>query len=226
MPRAIILAIAQLRDPSILKVLGKSLAVTFAVFALTGAAIWFALSALTARFVPTGSGWEWLLTVALTVVLGWVLWRIVAIAVLQFFADEVVEAVERKYYPGAHAVARKLSFGQELKIGLRGARRSLLLNLAALPLALALVFTGIGSPLVFWAVNAMLLGRELTELVWLRHAPDPEAAPPLGQAEQLALGGICAALFLVPFVNFLAPVLGAAIATHRVHRRSEPAHAI
>jgi hypothetical protein len=225
-PRAIFLAFAQLRDPSILKVLGKSLALTLAVFAALGAAIWFALSALIDRFVPAGSGWEWLLTVALTIALGWVLWRIVAIAVLQFFSDEVVEAVERRYYPSALAGARKLSLREELRVGWRGARRSLLLNLAALPLALALVFTGIGSPLVFWGVNAVLLGRELTELVWLRHAHAAGAGPPLGQTEQIALGGLCAALFLVPFVNFLAPVLGAAIATHRVNRRLERTHAI
>jgi uncharacterized protein involved in cysteine biosynthesis len=215
-----------LRDPSILKVLGKSLALTLAVFVSLGAAIWFVLSALVDRFVPAGSGWEWLLTVALTVALGWVLWRIVAIAVLQFFSDEVVEAVERRYYPSALASARKLSLREELRVGWRGAKRSLLLNLAALPLALALVFTGIGSPLVFWGVNALLLGRELTELVWLRHVHSEGAAPPLGQTQQIALGAVCAALFLVPFLNLLAPVLGAAIATHQVHRRLEPADAI
>jgi CysZ protein len=226
MLRALALSLAQLRDPGILKVLGKSLAVTIAVFAVLGIAIWFALAAVVERFVPAGSGWEWLLTIALTVALGWVLWRIVAIAVLQFFADEVVEAVERRYYPGALAGARKLTLREELRVGLRGARRSLLLNLAALPLALALVFTGIGSPLVFWGVNAMLLGRELTELVWLRHAPTADAPPPLSQTEQMALGGISAALFLVPFVNFLAPVLAAAIATHQVNRRLEPVDAI
>jgi CysZ protein len=225
MPRAIALALAQLRDPSILKILAKSFALTLAVFIAIGVALWFVLSALIARFVPSGSGWEWLLTVALTIALGWVLWRVIAIAVIQFFADEVVEAVERRYYPAARASARKLSFREELRVGLRGARRSLLLNLAALPLALALVVTGVGSPLVFWAVNAVLLGRELTELVWLRHAPAADAPPPLGQTEQIALGAVCAGLFLVPFVNLLAPVLGAAIATHRVHRRWEPVDA-
>lgn len=205
----------------ILRVLAKSLALTAAVFVVIGFALWFGLSALVSRFVPAGSGWEWLLTVALMIALAWVLWRVVAIAVLQFFADEVVEAVERRHYPAALATARKLTFREELRVGLRGARRALLLNLAALPLALALIFTGIGSPLVFWAVNAALLGRELTELAWLRHAHSPDSALPLGQGEQLALGGIAAVLFMVPVVNLLAPVLGAAIATHRVHSRRE-----
>jgi len=221
------MALAQLRDPAILRVLAKSLVLTLAIFAAVGVALWFALSALLHRYLPAaGSGWDWLLTVGLTIALGWVLWRIIAIAVIQFFADEVVEAVERKYYPAALATARKLPFREELRVGLRGVKRSLLLNLAALPLALALIVTGVGSPLVFWAVNAVLLGRELTELVWLRHAHGTANALPLGRADQIALGGVCAALFLVPFANLLAPVLGAAIATHRVHRRLEPAHAI
>ncbi len=231
MPRALVpalmLAVGQLREPAILRVLAKSLLITLAVFAALGLALWFALGALLQRFMPSaGSGWEWLLTAALTVALGWVLWRVIAVAVIQFFADEVVEAVERKYYPAARARARKLSFREELAVGLRGAKRALLLNLAAMPVALALIVTGIGSPLVFWAVNAVLLGRELTELVWLRHAAGPGDPPPLSRAEQIALGGVCAALFLVPFVNLLAPVLGAATATHRIHRRRELAHAV
>lgn len=225
MLRAIALALVQLRDPMILRVLAKSLAVTLAVFAVLGVALWFGSTALIARFAPAGSGWEWLVAVALMVALGWVLWRVVAVAVLQFFADEVVEAVERRYYPAALATARKLPMREELRVGLRGARRALLLNLAALPLALALIVTGIGSPLVFWAVNAVLLGRELTELVWLRHAHAPDAQLPLGQGEQLVLGGVSAALFMVPLVNLIAPVLAAAIATHQVHRRREHIHA-
>jgi CysZ protein len=230
MPRALVpaltLALRQLREPAILRVLAKSLVVTLAVFAALGVALWFALSALLDRFMPAaGNGWEWLLTFALTVALGWVLWRVIAIAVIQFFADEVVEAVERKYYPAAMARARKLSFREELALGLRGARRALLLNLAALPVALALMVTGVGAPVVFWAVNAVLLGRELTELVWARHAAGRDDAPPLTRTEQFALGGVCSALFLVPFVNLLAPVLGAATATHRIHRGRELAHA-
>ena len=35
----------------------------------------------------------------------------------------------------------------------------------------------------------------------------------------LALGGVVAALLMVPFANFLAPVLGAAAAAHLVHRK-------
>jgi uncharacterized protein involved in cysteine biosynthesis len=80
-----------------------------------------------------------------------------------------------------------------------------------------LLFTGIGPALVFWAVNAWLLGRELTEMVWLRHRPSPAARAPVGRMTRFLLGGAIAALLAVPFANLLAPVLGAAAATHLVH---------
>ena len=73
--------------------------------------------------------------------------------------------------------------------------------------------------MVFWAVNAWLLGRELVDMVWLRHRPAPGAPAPVGKAERFLLGGAIAALFMVPFANLLAPVLGAAAATHLVHGR-------
>lgn len=225
--RALSLALGQLGDPQILRVLAKTVAITLGVFLLLGVVLYFALSALLAWWAPHDvQGWSWLLAVILWIALAWLLWRVVAVAVLQFHADEVVEAVERKHYPAALASARKLSFREEMTVGLRGAKRAVLINLAAMPVALLLLFTGVGTPLVFWAVNAVLLGRELTELVWLRHRHSPDAPPPLSQAEQLALGGLFAALFLVPFVNLLAPVLGAATATHRIHRRAELARAI
>ena len=79
--------------------------------------------------------------------------------------------------------------------------------------------TGVGPALVFWLVNSVLLGRELIELVWLRHAPAPRAPLPVGGLERAVLGGAITALLAVPFVNLLAPVLGAAAAAHLVHRK-------
>lgn len=225
MLRALFLALGQLGDPAILRVLGKTVAITLGVFLLLGVALNVGLSALLGLVAPDDVQTGWLLAIILSIALTWLLWRVIAVAVLQFHADEVVEAVERRHYPAALATARKLGFREELAVGLRGAKRAALINLAAVPVALALLFTGVGTPLVFWAVNAVLLGRELTELVWLRHAAGPDDPPPLGRTEQIALGGVCSAMFMVPFVNLLAPLLGAAMATHRIHGHRELAHA-
>ena len=140
-------------------------------------------------------------------------------AVLQFFADEIVAAVEAKHYPDAASTAKGLPLAQEVGHSLRGVGRALLFNALALPLAIALFFTAIGPAIVFLTVNAVLLGRELTDMAWLRHCEGIVEGNPVSKFERLALGGAIAGLMAVPFVNLLAPVIGAAAGTHLTQRR-------
>jgi CysZ protein len=225
MLRAFSLALGQLTDPRVLGVLLKSLLVTLALFAVLGTAGWYALDALLDSYAPLRD-YSDLVALLIVLIAGWLLWRILALLVLQFFADEVVHAVEARYYPQAAASARKLGFQEELANGLRGAGRALLFNLLALPVALVLLVTGVGAALVFGLVNAVLIGRELQDMVWLRHRHDPAADAPLRKWDRLALGGAVTALLAVPFVNLLAPLLGAAAATHLIHRKDLAAHAV
>ena len=134
---------------------------------------------------------------------------------------EVVDAVEARHYPAAAAKARKLGWHEELGNGLKGAARALLVNLIALPFALVLLVTGVGAPLLFLAVNAVLLGRELQDMVWLRHRPAPTSPAPLSRIERWSLGGVCAVLLTLPGINLLAPFLGAAAAAHFIHRKDQ-----
>ncbi len=207
-------AIGQLGDPAILRVLAKSIAITLAIFVALGVALGFALEGLVGRYGIEGGGWVGALAAIVTTALAfWFLFRVVAIAVLQFFADEVVVAVEARHYPDLASRARKLPFRRDLANSLRGAGRALGYNLLALPIAAVLIFTAIGPALVFLAVNAVLLGRELTDMALLRH----EGSLPAGavtRRERWALGAVVAAMMLLPFVNFLAPVIGAAAGTH------------
>ena len=224
MPRAMLsaftLAVRQLGDPAVLRVLAKILVLTLLIVAMLGTGLWWlAERGLAWAGLEQGRG---LIALLGALIAGWLLWRIVALAVLQFFADEVVEAVEARHYPQALRSARKLAWREELTVGLRGAVRALGWNLAALPVALVLVVTGVGPPLVFFLVNAVLLGRELQDMVWLRHRHDSQAPAPLSGTSRAALGGVVAGLMAVPFVNLLAPLLGAAAATHLVHRAKAP----
>ena len=219
---ALTLAFRQLGDPAVLRVLAKSLVLTILIVAVAGTGLWWvAERGLAWAGLEQGRG---LVALLGTLVAGWLLWRIVALAVLQFYADEVVEAVEARYYPEALHSARKLGRSEELGQGLRGAIRTIGWNLAALPVALLLLVTGIGPPLVFFLVNAVLLGRELQDMVWLRHRHDRQVRAPLSAISRAVLGGAVAGLLTVPFVNLLAPLLGAAAATHLVHR-ARAAHA-
>ena len=225
LPQAFALSLAQLGDPALLRILMKTVAITLAIFAALGFAASFGFDALLQRFGISGeSGFGALLAILVVLIAGWLLFRLVALAVLQFFAEDVVRAVEARHYPDGAALARTIPFAEGLRHSTGSTLRALLANAAALPVAALLAVTGIGAPLVFLLVNAVLLGRELQDMVWLRHRADPQAQAPLGRATRFLLGGAVAALLAIPFVNFLAPVLGAAAATHLVHRRLSREH--
>ena len=216
---AFALALGQLGDRTVLAVLAKSLLLTLALFAVLGVGVWWGVDALLAT-------WTWhgalasAAALVVTVLALWLLFRAVAIAVVGVFADDIVAAVERKHYPAALASARAVPVTRSLAMGLRSAARFVAVNLLLLPLYLVLLATGIGTAAAFLAVNAWLLGRDLGDMVAARHLPAEEMRAWRGatQAKRFLLGLAGTGLFLVPFLNILAPVIGAAMATHLFHR--------
>ncbi|MBM0169343.1 EI24 domain-containing protein [Altererythrobacter sp. C41] len=222
LPSALGRAAGQLTDPAVLRVLAKSIAVTLAIFLALGIGAAAGIEALLARWeIASSDEIGALVGLVLMLVGGWLLFRIVALAVLQFFADDVVRAVELKHYPQARASARDPGWREELGMSARATLRAVLANLAALVLAIPLLFTAIGPAVLFWTVNAWLLGRELQDLAWARHRHTRGAEAPIRAPERFLLGGVVAGLLAVPFVNLLAPVIGAAAAVHLVHRSKE-----
>jgi len=227
-PAAIVRAFGQLGDRAVIGVAVKSIAVTLALFALAGAGLYAGLGALLASawfadLVPASLAGPLAVAVGLIVGLAalWLLFRIVALAVLQLFADEVVAAVEAKHYPELAKRARPLPLAREVAVASKGLMRALGYNLLALPVAGVLVFTAVGPAVVFLAVNAVLLGRELTDMAWLRHCDGDERGNPVPKGEGILLGAVVAAMMAVPLVNLLAPLVGAAAGTHLVLRRIE-----
>jgi uncharacterized protein involved in cysteine biosynthesis len=219
------LALGQLADRRVIWIMVKSLAVTLVLLVPVVLAGWHGLDWLLDWLglddgTFTGGGTIRQVASLILTLLGlWLAWRIVAMAVINFFADEVVQAVEQRHYPAAAAQARDLPMREQFSTSLRAAARSLLVNLAVLPIALVLLVTGIGTALLFWFVNAVLVGRELQEMVWLRHRRDASDPAPVRGIERFLLGGAVAAMLALPIVNLLAPILGAAAATHLIHRK-------
>ncbi|HEX9932129.1 MAG TPA: EI24 domain-containing protein [Allosphingosinicella sp.] len=223
MIRAFSLAIGQLGDPRIRVVLVKSVLLTLAIFAAAAAlAGWALAGANPCAWGPLdsectiASGMGAAIAALLALASLWLLFPAVAMAVLGLFADEVVEAVEARHYPAAAASARRPSMAEGLGIGLRSAGRLILWNVAALPGYILLLVTGIGPFLLFFAVNAVALGRDLGETVAVRHhrgeALERRLAATRGR--RALLGLFVTFLFMIPFANLLAPVVGAAMATH------------
>jgi len=221
--RAFFLSVRQLGDPKIVLVFLKSLAVTLVLLALFGAGLWYGAQRLV---LWLGAGTATGGAIGVVTMLLWLgaallLFRVIAVAVVGLFADDVVAAVEARHYPEALAEARDVPFGRSLAMGLGSIGRLVLINLAVSPLYLVLLITGVGTAVLFFIVNGWLLGQDLGEMVAARHIPRDGMKSWRGSTspQRFALGLVGTGLFLVPILNLVAPVLGAAMATHLFHGR-------
>jgi CysZ protein len=223
MLQALSLTVRQLGDPKIIRVLAKSLGFTLLVFLIFGIGLvfvfrWFAAAHGGGR---DGGFAAAAMAVLAAAVLGWLLFRAIAIPVMSFFADEVVAAVEKAHFSSAAESALKVSFATNIRMAGASLLRLIGLNLIALPAYLFLMFTAVGPFVLFVIVNALLLGRDLGEMVAVRHL-DQRAMKDwlrMTRAPRAAMGMIVTGLLLVPVVNLIAPIIGAGMATHLFHRR-------
>jgi len=140
----------------------------------------------------------------------------VASAFTGLFLEDVAQAVEDRHYPALPPVA-KVPFLDNLVETLNFFGLLIAVNLAALVLY---GFAGPFIPVVFWAVNGFLLGREYFTMVATRRLGRAGAkALRKRHAAQIWIAGtLMAAPLSVPFVNLAVPVLGAATFTHLFHR--------
>lgn len=225
MMRAFFLALDDLGDRRILGILGRSLLVTLLIFAGIGIALAYALNGFdpcglwsddTCPLGPSASGFGAFL---LTACLLWFLFPAIGLGVISAYMDRIIAAVEARHYPQALASARPLGWARGALLGLRSSLRVLVYNLVALPFYILLLVTGIGPVLLFIAVNGVAFGRDLGEMVAVRHLDRPERQAWLGETrgDRALMGAIVTGVFLLPLINLLAPVLGAAMATHRLH---------
>lgn len=220
MVQAFLLALRQLFEPRILWVVAKVILLTLALFLLLGVAGYYALLSVAPQLgYKIGEGESALIALLVTFGLGWFLFRAVAIFVMGIFSDDVVDLVERKYFPDAAAQAKPVGLGRGMGLGLASAGRAVGYNFLALPVYIGLLVTGVGMIVAVVVVNGLLLGRDLQDMVMARHRYDGMMHP-LKRSTRIGLGLIVALLFLVPFVNLFAPVLGAAMAVHLVHART------
>lgn len=237
MINALLLSIAQLTDPRVLKIMLRVIGISLVVFLGIGFGLYYALQYGFSYYGPgdsssnteiLGSGAIAAFTsFIITALAAWLLFRAIAITVLNVFADEIVDAVEAKHYPDRAVSAKPVSIWAGIKLGLASAGRLLGYNLLALPIYIVLAITGVGTAIAFLLVNGLLLGRDLEQMVIARHVDVKELKTDLGQQwhlrklTRLLLGVGATLMFVVPFANLLAPVLGAAMATHLIHKRAQ-----
>lgn len=225
MLRVIPLGLSDLTEPRVLAILVRSLLVTILIFVLLGILAAWALDGadpcgwLGGDRCELGVSTSGLGAMLLTILAIWLLFPSVALGVIAAYSDRIVATVEAIHYPAAAATARPLGILSGAGLGLRSAARLLVYNLLALPFYVMLLVTGIGPVILFVLVNGIAIGRDLGEMVALRHGDADSRRLWLRSTrqERAAIGIIITAVFMVPIVNLAAPILGATMVTHLFH---------
>ncbi len=197
-----------------------ALALLFAVYALFLQLIWwFSPDTIDLPVIGPVSGVDTLLgwaSVFFMIGLSIFLMVPVASAFTAIFLEDVADAVEDRHYPNLPP-ATPLSLAEGLRQSVNFLGLVIAVNVGALFLY---PFVGPGIPLVFWAVNGFLLGREYFSLVALRRLPATEvkAMRRRNRWTLWAAGTLMAAPLSVPILNLVIPVLGVATFTHIYHK--------
>jgi CysZ protein len=230
MLRAIGLALTDLGDRRILAIMLQALGLALLVFVLLGGSMFWllagadpcSLAGMDTCSLDTGS--SALGAVALTLLGIWFLFPAVAIAVIATFTDRIAAAVEQRHYPDAARASRPIGIAKGALLGLRSASRLILFNLIAIPFYLLLLITGVGPFILFVIVNGLAFGRDVAELAASRHGDRSSRRAWLKstRGEQGLIGTVVSVLFLVPFVNLAAPIIGTAAGIHLFNRSFWP----
>ena len=213
-------ALGQMSDPRFLKVMGLGVLLAAALLAGVYAGFiqlvdWLTPETMTLPWVGEVTwvtdllGWG-----SILLMIGLSVFLMVPVAALfsGLFLDEVARAVEDRHYPDL-PMARRAGLYE----GVRDAVNFFGVLVAVNALALILyAFVGPFAPLMFWAVNGYLLGREYFQQVAARRL-DRTAAKALRKAHRGTIwlaGCLMAAPLSLPLVNLVIPVLGVATFTH------------
>ncbi len=217
-------ALGQLGDTRFRKVLWKGLgltvglliAITWGMTTLVG---FLVPDVMTLPFVGEISfvgGLAMGLAALVMIILSAVLMVPVAGAFTGLFLDEVADAVEARHYPHlAPNAEQPLTEAIRESLGFFGVIVGV--NLVALIL---LFFVGPLAPILFWAVNGYLLGREYFVMAAMRRM-DRKEANALRSRNNIQIwieGTFMAVPLSIPLVNLIVPILGAATFTHMFHR--------
>jgi uncharacterized protein involved in cysteine biosynthesis len=211
---ALFKAFAQLTDPALRRVVRLGVLGAVACYVVLVALVWFGLPQI--RFfdqgwADTGAG----VALALAaLVLPILFFPALVTTIMSAMLDGVADAVEARHYPQLNW-PRPQKWGEIVAGTLRFLLLTVVVNLLALPVYLALLLTGL-TVAVAVVVNGYLLGREYFELVAARRM-EP-AAMRLAFRNHLGrlwlAGAVIAVLFSLPLVNLVAPVVATAFMVH------------
>lgn len=219
--RAMTLGWADLFRPRIFTLVLTGIALTILLFVALQAGVFW----LVRYFVPGGISLPWIGVIdvgnalswgslLLFPVVGFFLMAPVAVAFSGIFAERVTEAVEEIHYPHLTASPPDFLDGLLESLGMVAA----VLGVVILSLILT-PFLGPLAPLLLYAANGWLLGREFFHAAARRHLSSQKTSE-LRRKSTVSVtitGVIIAFLLTVPLLNIAVPVLAAAVFTHLFH---------
>lgn len=222
MIQAIIMAFQSLADSRVQRLLIRVILLTLLAFLVLGFALWWVMGWGMAwmgldRFgvsADNASVFGAFLAAATTIFSTLLLFRIVAVAITWVFADDIIDAVEDRHYPKHAMTGKRPGLVSGAAMALRSIVRVIGYNLLALPVYVLLLVTGVGTAIAFLLVNALLLGRDLEDMLVARHGKEHGT---MRKLPRLLLGLTGTVGMMVPFFNLIVPVLATAAAVHMAH---------
>lgn len=207
----LIRAISQFDDPAFRGIVLRSVAWSFACLAVLYVVAIFGL-----RHLLPLHGWlVWVAdlmgSIAASLVAFW-LFLPVAAAIGTLYFDRIARTVEQRYYPWLPR-PEGASLRAQVWDGLSVALKVLVLNIAALVLALLLPGVGL---ILGWMIASYAIGRGLFVAVAMRRMPRVMAESLYRSRRFVILtnGAMLALMAYVPLLNLLIPILGIASMVH------------
>lgn len=141
----------------------------------------------------------------------WLLFPSLSILVLGIFLDPFVTAIEHDRYPQL-PTARRIGVSELIRSGLQLTILAVVLNLVLLPV----YFVPVVNIAAYYAINGYLVGRTYFEVIALRRIGlrDVRAVWRANRAYFSMAGAIIAFLLTLPFLDLIAPLIGAAFMLH------------
>ena len=210
-----LISFSQLPDPAFRRVIIKAILLSVFVFVFLAIIVWFVLSETNFFTFWLFEAFADIFGGVTAIIIAWLLFPTLASFFITLFLEDIVEAVESRYYHDT--LLEKINNPSAMFIiSLRFTAIALFLNILVIPFYFFTIWFPPLGIFVFYCLNGYLLGREYFELVALRHIK-MEDIPSIRQSNRWQLflfGSVTTFLFTIPIINFLAPILGVTGMTH------------
>ncbi|VAV87894.1 hypothetical protein MNBD_ALPHA02-1150 [hydrothermal vent metagenome] len=218
--------LSQILDPAFLKVFIWGILTTIVAIIAT----WFLANYLKSQIILTQFDWQWvneafqwlldvdwIFNIIFFFLMG-IFFPPIATVFMSLYLDDVVDAVENKYYPDRKA-GKRLGVGHLAYLAVRLAFMIIFLNIIVIPLYVFFFWVPFVPLVIFYTLNSYLLGWGYYEMVAVRHLGIREAGQHRKSIRGQVLGGgfVITLLYSFPVINLTAPILGAAILAHLFH---------